>query len=77
MNEDEHNYLILDKLFKGIKLDKREEEFINRMKIGSFNVASTGTDGKITGLSALGYVVLIRHIRGQSTVIALADSSTL
>jgi hypothetical protein len=74
LNEDEHNYLILDKLFKGAKLDKREEDFINSMKIGAFNVASTDPNGKITGLSALGYVVLIRHIRGQSSITALTNS---
>lgn len=74
LNENEHNYIILKKLYTLKKLDKIEEDFINSIQIGSFNVASRDDNGKINGLSIIGYVVLVRHNRGQSKVSALSHS---
>jgi hypothetical protein len=56
------------KLYTLKKFDKLEEDFINSIQIGSFNVAYRDENGEINGLSILGYVVLVRHNRGQSKV---------
>jgi len=70
-NENVNNYTILAKLNVGAKLDEREKDFINNIQIGDFNVASRAEDGSIKGLGVIGYVVLVRHKRGQTNVVAL------
>lgn len=67
----EDGYQVLEKLYGGFELDTNEETFINGLQIGDFNVASKDENGKINGLSLLGYVVLIRHQRGQTDISAL------
>jgi hypothetical protein len=68
LNDRQDGFNLLRKLYNGGKLENDEEKFIKGIKFGDFNVASEDENGNINGLSNLGFVVLIRHSRGQSHV---------
>jgi hypothetical protein len=65
LNKHPLGYVILDKLYKHQKLEEDEEKIAKEMYIGDFSLVGVKENQEIEGLTYIGYMVFVRHKRGQ------------
>jgi hypothetical protein len=57
---------VLDKLYRYQELEENEQKLAKEMSIGDLSLVGVNKNHEIKDLTYLGYMVFVRHKRGQT-----------